>query len=169
MPELLHTLFAPTSDDLAFVLRILLAGFLAAVIGWQRQRRGSPAGLRTHAMIAVAAAAFTSIAVDRFPADTGRVMQGILTGVGFLGSGIIWRASGGVRGLTTAAGIWAVTAVGIMVGTGEYFMGISLFLMILLVLALPAREHAAMEAVEATTQDTDSAAPRSTKREWSEK
>lgn len=125
-------------DEVLFVLRILLAAFLAAIIGWQRLRNGSAAGYRTHAIIAVAAAAFTSISVDRFPADTGRVIQGILTGVGFLGSGIIWNSGEFVRGMTTAAGIWAVTAIGIIVGTGEYFMGIAIFAITLGVLSLPA-------------------------------
>lgn len=125
-------------DEVVFVLRILLAAFLAAIIGWQRLRAGSAAGYRTHAIIAVAAAAFTSISMDRFPADTGRVIQGILTGVGFLGSGIIWKSGEFVRGMTTAAGIWAVTAIGIIVGTGEYFMGIAIFATTFAILSLPA-------------------------------
>ena len=131
------TLTRTSPQEVLYVLRILLAAFLAAIIGWQRLRSGSPAGYRTHAIIAVAAAAFTSISVDRFPADTGRVIQGILTGVGFLGSGIIWKSGEVVRGMTTAAGIWVVTAIGIIVGVGEYFMGISIFVLTLCILSLP--------------------------------
>lgn len=127
----------PVSVDAVFILRILLAGICSGIIGWQRYRSGSPAGYRNHALIAIAAAAFTSISVDRFPADTGRVIQGILTGVGFLGTGIIWQNKGSVVGLTTAAGIWSAAAVGIMIGVGEYFMGIALATMILCVLFLP--------------------------------
>ena len=142
----LSTFFTIASTDLAFVFRIVLAGVLSGIIGWQRQRSGSPAGYRTHAMIAVATAAFTSISIDMFPTEIGRIIQGIVTGVGFLGSGIIWRAGAGsesgngrtsVKGLTTAAGIWAVSAIGIMIGTGEYLMGISLFAIILFILILP--------------------------------
>lgn len=135
--ENLADLVGYTRADLHFVVRIIVAGMLGAIIGWQRQRKGSPAGYRTHSMIAVAAAAFTSIAVDQFPADTGRVIQGILTGIGFMGSGIIWQAGNDIRGLTTAAGIWSVTAVGIMIGTGEHFLGLSLFIVILFILSLP--------------------------------
>ena len=127
--------YAPA--DLQFVVRIVVAGLLGGIIGWQRQRRGSPAGYRTHSMIAVAAAAFTSIAVDQFPTDTGRVIQGILTGIGFMGSGIIWQAGNDIRGLTTAAGVWSVTAVGIMIGTGEHFLGLTLFMVIFFILVLP--------------------------------
>lgn len=130
-----------SEDDVVFILRILLASCLAAIIGFQRLRSGSPAGYRTHAIIAVAAAAFTSISVDRFPADTGRVIQGILTGVGFLGSGIIWKAGETVRGMTTAAGIWVVTAIGIIIGVGEYFMGLSLFAITLCILSLPKKSR----------------------------
>ena len=88
-------------------------------------------------MIAVAATAFTSIAVDQFPTDTGRVIQGVLTGIDFMGSGIIWQAGNDTRGLTTAAGVWSVTAVGIMIGTGEHLLGLTLFMVIFFILILP--------------------------------
>lgn len=84
-----------------------------------------------------AAAAFTSISIDQFPVNTGRVIQGIITGIGFLGSGIILKAEGDIKGMTTAAEIWSVSAIGVMIGTGEYLMGISRFLVILFVLLLP--------------------------------
>ena len=135
------SLTGANTQEIVFVQRILLAAFLAAIIGWQRLRNGSVAGYRTHAIIAVAATAFTSVSVDRFPADTGRVIQGILTGVGFLGSGIIWKGGEVVRGVTTAAGIWAVTAIGIIIGVGEYFMGLSIFAITFGVLSLPARHR----------------------------
>jgi putative Mg2+ transporter-C (MgtC) family protein len=121
--------------DLVFVGRIALAGFLAFLVGWEREARGSAAGDRTHALVAIAAAAFTSIGVDRFTEEAGRIIQGTITGVGFLGGGMILREAGRVRGLTTAAGVWAVAAIGIMIGAGEYIMGISLTVLIMLVLA----------------------------------
>ncbi|HEX2230322.1 MAG TPA: MgtC/SapB family protein [Candidatus Binatia bacterium] len=120
--------------DLVFIGRIALAGFLSFLIGWERESRGSHAGDRTHALVAIATAAFTSIGVERFSEDAGRIIQGTITGVGFLGAGMILKEGGQVIGLTTAAGIWAVAAVGIMIGSGEYVMGIGLTGLILLVL-----------------------------------
>lgn len=126
------------NSDSVFVGRIALAGLLAYVVGWERASRGSPAGDRTHAMVGIASAAFASIAIDKFPADAGRIIQGIITGVGFLGAGMIVKESGvdskGVKGLTTAAGIWAVSSIGVMIGIGEYIMGVSLTCLIVLVL-----------------------------------
>ena len=121
--------------DLIFVARIALAGLLAFLVGWEREAQGSTAGDRTHALVAIATAAFTSIAVEKFPMDAGRIIQGTITGVGFLGGGMILREAGRVRGLTTAAGVWAVAAIGIMIGAGEYVMGVSLGVLIVLVLA----------------------------------
>ena len=121
--------------DLTFLARILLAGVLSFLIGWEREAQGSAAGDRTHALVGIAAAAFTSIGVERFPADAGRIIQGIVTGVGFLGGGMILKEAGSIRGLTTAAGMWAVASIGVMIGTGEYIMGVSLAALIGLVLA----------------------------------
>ena len=120
--------------DLVFVGRIALAGFLSFLIGWEREARGSHAGDRTHALVAIATAAFTSIGVEKFTDDAGRIIQGTITGVGFLGAGMILKEGGQVIGLTTAAGIWAVAAIGIMIGAGEYVMGVGLTGLILLVL-----------------------------------
>jgi putative Mg2+ transporter-C (MgtC) family protein len=121
--------------DIVFVGRVVLAGVLAFLVGWEREAQGSPAGDRTHALVAIATAAFTSIGVDKFPMDAARIIQGIVTGVGFLGAGMILREGGQVRGLTTAAGMWAVAAIGIMIGAGEYVMGVSLTVLIMVVLA----------------------------------
>jgi putative Mg2+ transporter-C (MgtC) family protein len=120
--------------DLVFLGRIALAGFLSFLIGWEREAKGSHAGDRTHALVAIATAAFTSIGVEKFTEDAGRIIQGTVTGVGFLGAGMILKDGGQVIGLTTAAGIWAIAAIGIMIGAGEYAMGIGLTALILLVL-----------------------------------
>ncbi len=122
-------------SDLVFIARIALAAALAFIVGWERESRGSAAGDRTHAMVAIGAAAFTSIGVESFPATAEKLIAGVVTGVGFLGAGMIMREGGEVRGLTTAAGIWAVAAMGVVVGAGEYVMGVALTAMILLVLA----------------------------------
>jgi len=120
--------------DLVLAARMALAGFLAFLVGWERESRGSPAGDRTHAMVALGAAAFTSVGVDSFPATAEKLIAGVVTGVGFLGAGMIMREGTNVRGLTTAAGIWAVAAVGVVVGAGEYVLGVVLTGFILLIL-----------------------------------
>lgn len=126
----------PVNDDVVFVARMLLAAFLSFCIGWERETRGSPAGDRTYALIGLGAAAFTSVGVDAFPATAEKLIAGVVTGVGFLGAGMILKEGRDVIGLTTAASIWAVAAVGVVVGAGEYLMGASLALVILLVLEM---------------------------------
>jgi putative Mg2+ transporter-C (MgtC) family protein len=123
-------------NDLVFVLRMLLAAFLSFAIGWEREARGSPAGDRTYALIGLGAAAFTSIGVDAFPATAEKLIAGVVTGVGFLGAGMILKEGGQVIGLTTAAAIWAVAAVGVVVGAGEYLMGIALTIVVLMILEI---------------------------------
>lgn len=121
-------------DELVFLGRAALAAALAFLIGWERESRGSPAGDRTFAMVSLGAAAFTTIGIDQFPATAEKLLAGVVTGVGFLGAGMIVKEASNVRGLTTAAGIWAVAAIGIVVGAGEYFVGIGLTALILLIL-----------------------------------
>ena len=101
---------------------MLLAVALGGLVGWERTRHDQPAGLRTHILVCVGAALITL--VDRgTPGVGGRIAAQIVTGVGFLGAGTILRASDGfaVRGLTTAASVWAVAAVGIAVGFGGVY------------------------------------------------
>jgi putative Mg2+ transporter-C (MgtC) family protein len=121
--------------DGILLARTSLAGALGFLIGYLRERRGSPAGDRTYAMVALGAAAFTTIGVDDFPATAEKLIAGIVTGVGFLGAGVIMRqGTGEVRGLTTAASIWAVAAVGVVVGAGDYLMGAIIAAMVALIL-----------------------------------
>jgi len=130
-----HHLTDFLNTDALLLLRASVAAALGFIIGWSRERRGSAAGDRTYAMIALGAAAFTTIAVDNFPAAPDRLIAGIVTGVGFLGAGVIMRqGTGEVRGLTTAASIWAVASVGVIVGVGDYLMGIVVGALVLLIL-----------------------------------
>jgi putative Mg2+ transporter-C (MgtC) family protein len=122
--------------DLVFIGRMLLAAALAFAIGWEREFRGSPAGDRTHTLVALGAAAFTSVSVDAFPDSAEKLIAGVVTGVGFLGAGMIMKESGEIMGLTTAAGMWAVAAVGVISGAGEYLMALTLAVIILLVLEI---------------------------------
>lgn len=124
------------NDDIEFLLRMMLAALLCFSVGWERETRGSPAGDRTYALIGLGAAAFTAIGVDAFPATAEKLIAGVVTGVGFLGAGMILKEGRDVIGLTTAASIWAVSAIGVVIGAGEYLMGIGLCLLILLILEL---------------------------------
>ena len=111
------------------MLRIALAFVLGGVIGYERESVQRPAGLRTHMLVAAGSAAFTVASVYAFVGqgtvrDPARVAAQIVTGVGFLGAGTIWRTSSTVRGLTTAASIWLVAAVGMLSGSGLYAVAV---------------------------------------------
>ena len=122
------------------VLRLLLAAALGSIIGYQRERAGKPAGLRTHVLICVGAALFTVASLYGFGAvaDPARVAAGIVAGIGFLGAGaIIHREGGLVAGLTTAATIWAVAAIGLAAGAGLYLASAVTTILTSIVLLLP--------------------------------
>ena len=116
-----------TPTELETVGRLLLAAVLGFVIGLEREAAGQSAGERTHALVALGSAAFALLSVTAFPgSDTSRVAAGVVTGLGFLGAGTILKGGDAqVRGLTTAAGIWAVGAVGLAIGSGRYFLGLT--------------------------------------------
>lgn len=117
-------------------MRILVAGILGAFIGMERKNRNKMAGMRTHAIVALGAALIMVVSKYGFSDvgdyDASRVAAQIVSGVGFLGAGIIYvRDSNSVSGLTTAAGIWATAGVGMSVGAGQYVISIcSTFLII---------------------------------------
>ncbi len=122
------------------VLRLLLATALGAIIGYQRERAGKVAGLRTIVLICVGAALFTLTSMYAFgaKADPSRIAAGIVAGVGFLGAGaIIRRGEGAVAGLTTAATIWAAAGIGIAAGAGFYLIAAVATAIILIILLLP--------------------------------
>ncbi len=121
-------------SEMIFIGRAALAAALAFIIGWERESRGSPAGDRTFAMVSLGAAAFTAIGIEQFPETAEKLLAGVVTGVGFLGAGMIVKEASNVRGLTTAAGIWAVSSIGVVVGAGEYLIGIGLTALIMLIL-----------------------------------
>jgi putative Mg2+ transporter-C (MgtC) family protein len=104
-------------------LRLLLAALLGAVVGYDRERMGKPAGLRTHVLVAMGAALFVlaPIESDMQVADLSRVIQGLAAGIGFLGAGAILKLSSErqILGLTTAATIWITAALGVTVGLGH--------------------------------------------------
>jgi putative Mg2+ transporter-C (MgtC) family protein len=105
------------------VLRLLLAGLLGGLVGFQREQAGKAAGLRTHMLVALGSAFFVMIPqqAGMSIADLSRVLQGIITGVGFLGAGTILKrpTEEHIEGLTTAAGLWLTAAVGSAAGMGR--------------------------------------------------
>lgn len=108
-------------DVSQWLLRLILAGGLGALVGSERESRGHPAGVRTQALVALGAALLTGVGVEAFSgpaADPTRVASQVVTGIGFIGAGVILKNRGTVRGLTTAATLWLSAALGIAVGAG---------------------------------------------------
>lgn len=113
------------------VLRFLAAAAYAGAIGFDRELRAKPAGLRTNIVVGVAAAGFGWISTEAFVAegtsyDPSRVASQIVSGIGFLGGGAIFAAGGKPHGLTTAAALWGSAAAGLAAGLGEYHIGLAL-------------------------------------------
>ena len=125
-------------SELELIGRLVLATLLGFLIGLERELAGQSAGERTHALAALGAATFALISMTAFPgSDPARVAAGVVTGLGFLGAGMIMKEAGEeVHGLTTAAGIWAVGGIGLAIGSGLYLLGISSAILVGLLLAL---------------------------------
>ncbi len=113
--------------EFEIILRVFVAAVLGGGIGLQRGLARKPAGIRTHALICLGAALFTALAegfetVQGF--DPSRIAAGVVTGIGFVGAGVIMRSEKGrIAGVTTAASIWATAAIGVAIGTGMYIVG----------------------------------------------
>lgn len=129
------------STEIEMILRLILAAVLGAGIGYQRERAKKPAGLRTHTLISLGAALFTIVSIFGFKGegDPARVAAGVVTGVGFLGAGVIFRALKGdtVVGLTTAASVWVVAAIGLAAGSGLYLVAVVVTIISIVILSLP--------------------------------
>jgi putative Mg2+ transporter-C (MgtC) family protein len=122
-------MFEIRADDIEMILRLLAALFAGAFIGYERSFHGRPAGLRTHVLVCLASSLLMLVSVygDHWVRTTGesrldptRMAQGIMTGIGFLGAGVIVKEGINVRGLTTAASIWITAAIGVLAGVGLY-------------------------------------------------
>lgn len=125
------------NHDLELFGRIALAALLGFVLGWEREVRGQPAGNRTFALVCLGSCAFTVLGVDAFPATAEKLIAGIVTGIGFIGAGLILHtAQGELRGLTTAAAIWATAAVGILAGGARPVLAISVCALCLFMLEI---------------------------------
>jgi putative Mg2+ transporter-C (MgtC) family protein len=137
--------------ELQFLIRLLVAGALAAVLGWEREHARKSAGLRTHMLVGIAAALYTALAqlsvADISPSETEyradpiRAIQAVAIGIGFLGSGVIFvsRHEDRVQGLTTAASIWSTAAIGIAAGLEHYVLAVGATILLLFVLRVLVR------------------------------
>jgi putative Mg2+ transporter-C (MgtC) family protein len=132
---MIHALIA--SMRLELLLQLFLAAVLGALIGLEREMRGKPAGLRTNTLICVGATLFTVLSYHMagMRGDPARVAAQILPGVGFIGAGTILHMRGSVSGLTSAATIWVVAAIGMALGSGAYVEAIGTTLLVMAVLS----------------------------------
>lgn len=125
--------------EMAMAAKAILATFLGGLIGWERERHGREAGIRTYAAVCLGACVFALVS-SHVPGagDKARIAAQVVSGVGFLGAGIIMRDQGRVTGLTTAGTLWASAAVGLAVGFSMYVLGI---LTALIIFGLLAAHH----------------------------
>ena len=138
-------------QELEFLLRLLTAGFCGGVIGLERSRRLKEAGMRTHVIVCCTAALLMILSKYAFAdltgpdgsafhgvrgADSARIAAQVVSGVSFLGAGAIFKSGNTIKGLTTAAGIWATAAIGLALGAGMYVLGIAATLTVICFQAL---------------------------------
>jgi putative Mg2+ transporter-C (MgtC) family protein len=138
-----------------FVWKMILSSVLGAVFGIERAKHGQEAGIRTNMMISLASCLFTYVGVTALPSIMGitpdtRIPAQIVIGVGFLGAGTLMQTKNKIRGLTTAATIWLVSAIGMTVGIGMYWGAIvvTLFATIVLIFIAPISETIKEDAIE---------------------
>jgi putative Mg2+ transporter-C (MgtC) family protein len=125
----MDNLFVFKDIDFITIARVTLAFILGGVVGFERQRVQRPAGLRTHMLVAAGSACFTVASVYGFEGlgtvrDPARLAAQIVTGIGFLGAGTIFRTGSTVRGLTTASSIWITASIGVVSGLGMLWLAI---------------------------------------------
>ena len=122
--------------------RAVLAVALGGFIGWERERHGREAGIRTYGAVALGACVFALIATHVTAGSNPHVIAaGVVTGVGFLGAGVILREGGNIVGLTTAATLWATASVGLAIGYGMYVLGMLVSVIVFGLLALHHLPH----------------------------
>lgn len=130
VPEATLTIY----DNLEFLIRLLLSAALGALVGLERSKRRKEAGIRTHCIIACTSALFMIVSKYTFldcvtvdglrGADPARIAAQVVSGISFLGAGVIFKNGNSIRGLTTAAGMWGTAAVGMAIGAGMYWVGL---------------------------------------------
>lgn len=141
-----------TRQLVVVVIRLLAATVFGAIVGFERERAGKPAGLRTHTLVCLGTAIFVLVCggVGMSSDGLSRVIQGIVTGIGFIGAGSILKLSEerDIRGLTTAAGIWMTAAIGVGVGLGSLGVAGLSTLLAVIILAVVGAVEARAEKVK---------------------
>ena len=128
--------------EVEYIIRIVLTIFLSAIIGYEREITHKPAGLRTYMFIGMGSCLFTISSFYFLPTngaslvDTSRIAAGIVTGSAFIGAGSIIALRGDIKGVTTAAAMWVVASIGLMVGLGNYLIPIASTIITLVILRL---------------------------------
>jgi putative Mg2+ transporter-C (MgtC) family protein len=156
------------ADQLDLVLRLAVAVLLGAAIGFERELRSQPAGFRTHTVVSLGSATFTVVSAFAFTgpgADPTRIAAQIVTGIGFIGAGTILQSRGHIRGLTTAASLWAVAAIGMAAGAALYVLAVASTVLLIIVLQVLdrvedyARERIGLGPDDSRMPDASGAAP----------
>ncbi|MBM7623480.1 MgtC/SapB family protein [Sporohalobacter salinus] len=130
-------------DQVEILSRLILAILLGGLVGWERESHSRPAGFRTNVLVCLGSALIMIVSIKFYTLfqasrtnDPGRIAAQVVSGIGFLGAGTIIREGFSVKGLTTAAGLWAVAGVGLAVGAGFYFSSISATVLIIITLTI---------------------------------
>lgn len=136
-----HEMTAVEITTAQAIFKLTFSLVLGSIVGYERKRKGQPAGLRTFALICMGATMAMLVSIYVCQAyvglkngDPGRIAAQVITGVGFLGAGAIIQMKGSVRGLTTAAGIWMISTIGLAVGVGLYMLSVAATVLILVIL-----------------------------------
>lgn len=128
--------------DLEYLLRMVIAAICGGIIGYERSRRRKEAGLRTHIIVAVGSALLMIVSkygfmdvleIPGMRVDAARIASNVITGISFLGAGVIFIREASIKGLTTAAGLWAMAGVGLAIGAGMYSVGIFATVLVMLI------------------------------------
>ena len=131
-------------SEMEYIFRMLVAALLGALVGSEREMIHRPAGLRTHMLVSLGSCIFMIVST-KFSLDPARIAAGVVTGIGFIGAGTIIaekeRHKEIVLGVTTAAGLWATSGIGLLVGLGEYALAITAALLVYLIFWLRIIEH----------------------------
>jgi putative Mg2+ transporter-C (MgtC) family protein len=143
------TLFYDIWVQLEFLLRLVVAGICGCLIGYERKNRLKEAGIRTHIIVALGAAlimiiskyGFVDILKSGVSYDSTRIASQIVSGIGFLGAGMIFVRKQAISGLTTAAGVWTTAGIGMAIGARLYFIGIAATVLVLIVQVLLHRNY----------------------------
>ena len=123
-----------TALTLETLASLLLAVALGAIVGIEREKAHRPAGLRTHMLVSLGSCLFTIVSIN-FSAQPAQVAGAIVTGIGFIGAGTIWSERDKVKGITTAASLWATAAIGLTTGIGDFPLAATVTILVLIILA----------------------------------